>query len=183
MKTKQVSEVQSTQKHRRSGTKAQSIAILDNFSFLFSFSFWARFSSAHEFNFRIFSPHKRFIAFHISCARILGNSFPGSYKSEWNYMGGLLPLNPQMLASFWQQKRKFKSRDFKLPSIVTVPICMPPDGADYTGKVATVSGWGRLKYGGGVPSVLQEVQVSHWKRAKLLASLEKKIQVARRSNE
>ncbi|KAG5680323.1 hypothetical protein PVAND_009835 [Polypedilum vanderplanki] len=40
-----------------------------------------------------------------------------------------------------------------------VPICMPPDGADYTGKVATVSGWGRLKYGGGVPSVLQEVQV------------------------
>jgi hypothetical protein len=37
---------------------------------------------------------------------------------------------------------------------------MPPDGADYTGKVATVSGWGRLKYGGGVPSVLQEVNVS-----------------------
>ena len=59
---------------------------------------------------------------------------------------------------------------------------MPPDGTDYTGKVATgkfweiyskkltlfflikwkfaVSGWGRLKYGGGVPSVLQEVQVS-----------------------
>jgi hypothetical protein len=42
----------------------------------------------------------------------------------------------------------------------TVPICMPPEGADFTGKVATVSGWGRLKYGGGVPSVLQEVQVS-----------------------
>ncbi|CRK97944.1 CLUMA_CG011317, isoform A [Clunio marinus] len=40
-----------------------------------------------------------------------------------------------------------------------VPICMPPDGAEFTGKVATVSGWGRLKYGGGVPSVLQEVQV------------------------
>ncbi|KAL7036248.1 hypothetical protein ACKWTF_008762 [Chironomus riparius] len=40
-----------------------------------------------------------------------------------------------------------------------VPVCMPPDGTDYTGKVATVSGWGRLKYGGGVPSVLQEVQV------------------------
>lgn len=37
---------------------------------------------------------------------------------------------------------------------------MPPDGADFTGKVATVSGWGRLKYGGGVPSVLQEVEVS-----------------------
>lgn len=43
----------------------------------------------------------------------------------------------------------------------TVPICMPPDGADFTGKVATVSGWGRLKYGGGVPSVLQEVEVSN----------------------
>lgn len=41
-----------------------------------------------------------------------------------------------------------------------VPICMPPDGADFTGKMATVSGWGRLKYGGGVPSVLQEVNVS-----------------------
>lgn len=25
--------------------------------------------------------------------------------------------------------------------------------------MATVTGWGRLKYGGGVPSVLQEVQV------------------------
>ncbi|CAO1413529.1 unnamed protein product [Diamesa hyperborea] len=40
-----------------------------------------------------------------------------------------------------------------------VPICMPPDSSDFIGKVATVSGWGRLKYGGGVPSVLQEVQV------------------------
>lgn len=37
---------------------------------------------------------------------------------------------------------------------------MPPDGAEFTGKMATVSGWGRLKYGGGVPSVLQEVNVS-----------------------
>lgn len=36
---------------------------------------------------------------------------------------------------------------------------MPPDGADFTGRMATVTGWGRLKYGGGVPSVLQEVQV------------------------
>ena len=36
---------------------------------------------------------------------------------------------------------------------------MPPDNSDYTGSIATVSGWGRLKYGGGVPSVLQEVQV------------------------
>lgn len=41
----------------------------------------------------------------------------------------------------------------------TVPICMPNDGADFTGRMATVTGWGRLKYGGGVPSVLQEVQV------------------------
>ena len=41
----------------------------------------------------------------------------------------------------------------------SVPICMPSDSSDFIGKVATVSGWGRLKYGGGVPSVLQEVQV------------------------
>lgn len=41
----------------------------------------------------------------------------------------------------------------------SVPICMPPDEADFTGRVATVTGWGRLKYGGGVPAVLQEVQV------------------------
>ncbi|KAJ6642884.1 Serine protease filzig, partial [Pseudolycoriella hygida] len=40
-----------------------------------------------------------------------------------------------------------------------VPICMPPNSADFTGRMATVTGWGRLKYGGGVPSVLQEVQV------------------------
>lgn len=37
---------------------------------------------------------------------------------------------------------------------------MPNDVADFTGRMATVTGWGRLKYGGGVPSVLQEVQVS-----------------------
>lgn len=36
---------------------------------------------------------------------------------------------------------------------------MPSDTADFTGRMATVTGWGRLKYGGGVPSVLQEVQV------------------------
>ncbi|XP_060532941.1 serine protease filzig [Cylas formicarius] len=40
-----------------------------------------------------------------------------------------------------------------------IPICLPRDGEDFTGRVATVTGWGRLKYGGGVPSVLQEVQV------------------------
>ncbi|XP_054003076.1 serine protease filzig [Hylaeus anthracinus] len=40
-----------------------------------------------------------------------------------------------------------------------VPICMPEDGIDYTGRMATVTGWGRLTYNGGVPSMLQEVQV------------------------
>ncbi|CAD7077846.1 unnamed protein product [Hermetia illucens] len=40
-----------------------------------------------------------------------------------------------------------------------VPICMPSDTADFTGRMATVTGWGRLKYGGGVPTILQEVQV------------------------
>jgi hypothetical protein len=65
-----------------------------------------------------------------------------------------------MLLTEYQNKlffllQKFNSFSFRF----AVPICMPPDGADYTSKVATVSGWGRLKYGGGVPSVLQEVQV------------------------
>lgn len=40
-----------------------------------------------------------------------------------------------------------------------VPICMPRDKEDFTGRMATVTGWGRLKYGGGVPNLLQEVQV------------------------
>ncbi|KAB0803373.1 hypothetical protein PPYR_00343 [Photinus pyralis] len=40
-----------------------------------------------------------------------------------------------------------------------VPICLPRESEDFTGRMATVTGWGRLKYGGGVPSILQEVQV------------------------
>ncbi|XP_057330324.1 serine protease filzig [Microplitis mediator] len=40
-----------------------------------------------------------------------------------------------------------------------VPICMPDDNTDYVGRMATVTGWGRVKYNGGVPSILQEVQV------------------------
>ncbi|XP_014219940.1 mucin-2 [Copidosoma floridanum] len=40
-----------------------------------------------------------------------------------------------------------------------VPICMPNDNTDYVNRMATVTGWGRLKYNGGVPSVLQEVKV------------------------
>lgn len=27
-----------------------------------------------------------------------------------------------------------------------VPICMPDDNTDYTNRMATVTGWGRLKY-------------------------------------
>lgn len=27
-----------------------------------------------------------------------------------------------------------------------IPICMPNDGIDFTGRMATVTGWGRLKY-------------------------------------
>ena len=27
-----------------------------------------------------------------------------------------------------------------------VPICMPDDDTDYTNRMATVTGWGRLKY-------------------------------------
>lgn len=36
---------------------------------------------------------------------------------------------------------------------------MPQDETDFTGRVATVTGWGRLTYNGVVPSILQEVQV------------------------
>lgn len=43
--------------------------------------------------------------------------------------------------------------------IKLVPICLPAYGADFTGHIATVSGWGRLRYGGRFPTVLQEVEV------------------------
>lgn len=36
---------------------------------------------------------------------------------------------------------------------------MPRDDAEFIGRKATVTGWGRLKYGGGVPSKLQQVEV------------------------
>jgi Trypsin len=55
-----------------------------------------------------------------------------------------------------------KIKDFITDDIshFAVPICMPPDDKDFTARRATVTGWGRLKYGGGVPSILQEVEVS-----------------------
>ncbi|KAI4468741.1 transmembrane protease serine [Holotrichia oblita] len=40
-----------------------------------------------------------------------------------------------------------------------IPICLPREEEDFTGRMATVTGWGRLKYGGVVPTMLQEVQV------------------------
>lgn len=45
-------------------------------------------------------------------------------------------------------------------SCYPVPICMPADDSDFTGRVATVTGWGRLEYNGVVPAILQEVQVN-----------------------
>ncbi|GAB6027819.1 hypothetical protein CHUAL_002048 [Chamberlinius hualienensis] len=40
-----------------------------------------------------------------------------------------------------------------------VPICLPDDNIDLTDQVAIVSGWGRLKYGGRLPTGLQHVEV------------------------
>ncbi|KAG8188740.1 hypothetical protein JTE90_023085 [Oedothorax gibbosus] len=40
-----------------------------------------------------------------------------------------------------------------------VPICLPFRKEDFTGKMAFVTGWGKLTHGGDVPNILQEVQV------------------------
>ncbi|GFY69795.1 serine protease filzig [Trichonephila inaurata madagascariensis] len=40
-----------------------------------------------------------------------------------------------------------------------VPICLPHRNEDFTGKMAFVTGWGKLTHGGDVPNILQEVQV------------------------
>ncbi|XP_022242785.1 transmembrane protease serine 9-like [Limulus polyphemus] len=40
-----------------------------------------------------------------------------------------------------------------------VPICLPENEEDFTGKTAFVSGWGKLFHGGPVPEVLQYVKV------------------------
>ncbi|XP_027198757.2 uncharacterized protein LOC113792993 [Dermatophagoides pteronyssinus] len=40
-----------------------------------------------------------------------------------------------------------------------VPICMPNKDEDYVGQFAYVAGWGKLSYGGTIPSVLQTVRL------------------------
>merc|ERR1711976_486988 len=40
------------------------------------------------------------------------------------------------------------------------PACLPSSDSDYTGKIATVSGWGSLTSGGNQPAVLNEVDVT-----------------------
>lgn len=45
--------------------------------------------------------------------------------------------------------------------IILAPICMPIDeNAKFTNRTASVSGWGQLRYGGKLPSVLQKVEVT-----------------------
>lgn len=41
----------------------------------------------------------------------------------------------------------------------SVPICLPLNGNNFTRRLATVTGWGSLRYGGEFPTILQEVQV------------------------
>nr|XP_045618584.1 serine protease filzig-like [Procambarus clarkii] len=40
-----------------------------------------------------------------------------------------------------------------------VPICMPQGNEDFVGKMGYVTGWGRLSYGGPVPTQLNEVEL------------------------
>ncbi|RWS17086.1 serine proteinase stubble-like protein 2 [Dinothrombium tinctorium] len=40
-----------------------------------------------------------------------------------------------------------------------VPICLPEDNEDFVGQVAHVAGWGKLSYGGPIPSILQVVKL------------------------
>ncbi|CAG0916241.1 unnamed protein product [Notodromas monacha] len=63
-----------------------------------------------------------------------------------------------------------KAVDFR-PHIV--PICLPEGEEDFVGQEAIVSGWGRIKYGGSVPSVLMQVQVPIMKNAECQKMFEK----------
>lgn len=40
-----------------------------------------------------------------------------------------------------------------------VPICLPEEDEDYVGQFAFVAGWGKLSYGGFIPSILQTVRL------------------------
>ena len=40
-----------------------------------------------------------------------------------------------------------------------VPICLPEPGEEFVGQVAHVAGWGKLSYGGPIPSILQVVKL------------------------
>lgn len=96
-------------------------------------------------------------------------SFEGIGILRWIYMNTVFNLIPFPILSLVPSE--YMSNTLKKPLhlyitvtdfsqfLFPVPICLPRDGDDFTGRMATVTGWGRLKYDGGVPSVLQEVQV------------------------